>query len=651
MRLPFGLKIVICFCLLIHPFYLLSQKSPLKWGKISDEEIQLTICEFDSSATAVILSDWGNVDMFYGRPMTISRHQRLKILAPNGNQYADISIPFYAGNNFEKIKQLKAQIITVDESGKTIKQKVEKNQFFENEIDENWSEMKFTFPNVQVGAILEYKYTLISSSVTNLKKWYFQNHIPTLHSEFHGRLQEGLDYNTLLRGSRLIQKYRTATVQNSWSLDNIPAIKVEPHCNNQHDFVDRIEFQLAGYLSTDDMGQSKQINLMSTWEQFTKDVLQFDTYRHYLGKKKTAKNTVPNILEGNENDLDKVKLISEYLGNTIKWNQEYWMYKNQNVSNLIKNKSGNSAKINLFFVSLLRAAGLEAHPALASTKKHGQVSTVYPLRTQFNHVLAAVKLNDTYQLFDATHPRLPFDLLHLESLNGKAFLLKKSKDPLWIDIPNKKKSVESTKVNMEINEDGIATFDIELGATIYKANQMYHDIFKDQNPSVFCEEYLGSNFEEAEILDFKIEKIPIATTTPLKVKTKLQAKEKIDLEADILYIQPFIEAITEHPFKSKKRVFPVDFYYPSQKHYSFTLKIPTGFIVADLPEQINLVLPDRSLSFTYFSKQNGEVIDLVFNFKRNATRVNVTEYSAFRHLFDRYFAQKEALIVLKKKEN
>ena len=190
-------------------------------GKSQREEFQLTTCEFDSTATAVILSDQASFRMVFGEPMTIQRHQRIKILKAPGSEYADISILFYSEENFEQVKNLKAQTINIDANGKVSKQKVEKSDFFKNKINESWSEMKFTFPNVQVGTILEYKYTLTSKSVTNLKKWFFQNEIPTLHSEVSGQIEEGLDYNTLLKGGLLFKKYDGMPTQSTWSLDSI----------------------------------------------------------------------------------------------------------------------------------------------------------------------------------------------------------------------------------------------------------------------------------------------------------------------------------------------------------------------------------------------------------------------------------------------
>src|SRR3712207_6918848 len=39
----------------------ISQPDPVKWGKVSDEELKLKVCSFDSAAAAVVLFDYGKV--------------------------------------------------------------------------------------------------------------------------------------------------------------------------------------------------------------------------------------------------------------------------------------------------------------------------------------------------------------------------------------------------------------------------------------------------------------------------------------------------------------------------------------------------------------------------------------------------------------
>ena len=202
---------------------------------------------------------------------------------------------------------------------------------------------------------------------------------------------------------------------------------------------------------------------------------------------------------------------------------------------------------------------------------------------------------------------------------------------------------------MSINEEGQSIYDIIFGATRYSATKHYQNFINSKEPPAFLKQVLSSHFEDADIIDFKIESIPDAKQA-LKVKMKIRSKEKIDLESSILYLNTFVKKKIEQPFKSEKRVFPIDFYYPKLFQYSFKLNIPEGYVIADLPEQMNLTFGDKSLLLSYFVKENGKEIDLLSKFKIKTTRINVSDYIALQHMFNQYIAQQEALIVLKKEE-
>jgi hypothetical protein len=58
----------------------------------------------------------------------------------------------------EDIKNLSAQTINVDASGKYGITKVGKDAIYRKKINKSYSEVIFTFPNVKPGSIIEYKY-------------------------------------------------------------------------------------------------------------------------------------------------------------------------------------------------------------------------------------------------------------------------------------------------------------------------------------------------------------------------------------------------------------------------------------------------------------------------------------------------------------
>ncbi|MFT5167468.1 MAG: hypothetical protein ACI8P3_002706 [Saprospiraceae bacterium] len=56
-----------------------SHDDPIKWEKISQQEIGLTVVEFDSSATAVVLCDNGQIFAHRGDGVIFRRHDQGRI--------------------------------------------------------------------------------------------------------------------------------------------------------------------------------------------------------------------------------------------------------------------------------------------------------------------------------------------------------------------------------------------------------------------------------------------------------------------------------------------------------------------------------------------------------------------------------------------
>ena len=69
-------------------------------------------------------------------------------------------------------------------------------------VNDRWSKLIFTFPNVVPGAILEYEYTLASLDFENLDTWYFQREIPTLWSEMRFEVPEPYVYLVTYENNR-----------------------------------------------------------------------------------------------------------------------------------------------------------------------------------------------------------------------------------------------------------------------------------------------------------------------------------------------------------------------------------------------------------------------------------------------------------------
>ena len=102
----------------------------------------------------------------------------------------------------DDINLVRAQTINVV-NGEIQKTTLKNKAFFRVKLDENRSELKFSFPEVKVGSILEYTYTLETGRYTTLKNWSFQTDIPTLFSRVDAKIDSKFNYRISYQGGRL----------------------------------------------------------------------------------------------------------------------------------------------------------------------------------------------------------------------------------------------------------------------------------------------------------------------------------------------------------------------------------------------------------------------------------------------------------------
>jgi len=193
----------------------LNAKEYMKYGKISDEEIAMTICPIDSNASAVVLGALGKTDFNIEEKSTtivFTKHIRIKIFDKEAFDKGDYKIYLYKNNGVsEKINTLKGVVYNV-EGGSLKKSKLSNSNTFKKEIDRNHDVVNIALPDVKEGSIIELKYSVESPFTYNLQPWYFQNDIPTIYSEYFVELIEYFNYKNWTEGYLPIQ--RTEKTQN-----------------------------------------------------------------------------------------------------------------------------------------------------------------------------------------------------------------------------------------------------------------------------------------------------------------------------------------------------------------------------------------------------------------------------------------------------
>src|SRR4030095_482975 len=155
-----GLKLLFASLFLAPVVGIFAQeKSKVKFGNVVPEDFQKKTYEIDSSANAVIIADIGSTEILGNRKggfsLEFSKFRRAHILNKNGYNVADVQIQLYlSGNAEEEFTSLKAYSYNL-ENGKVVETKLDTKQaVFKDKIDRNRTLKKFTFPQINEGAII-----------------------------------------------------------------------------------------------------------------------------------------------------------------------------------------------------------------------------------------------------------------------------------------------------------------------------------------------------------------------------------------------------------------------------------------------------------------------------------------------------------------
>lgn len=624
---------------------------------VNRNDLELNEFKNDSTANALILYDYGksfidNVD--YNINTKIK--SKVKILNKEGFDKATISIHLYNNErNKEKVENIVAETYNLVD-GAIRKTRLKKADIFEERYDENHSFVKFTLPNVKEGSVIVYSYTLISPFRFKYKGWQFQHDIPTLYSEYNTSIPGNWIYNIKLVGGKKLFKNESEIKKNCLKgpnggsancaetvmvMKNVPAFIEEDYMTATQNYLARVDYELKTFHGFD--GTVKHYT--KSWKSADKEFRTDKEIGRQLRKNVDADEMLGSDILNEDNELKKAQAIYRFVQQNYTWNEEYRIFKNVSIRDLLKNKSGNVSSINILLHNLLNESGIVAKPVLISTRNNGFPTKLYPVITDFNYLVVQATINNKTYLLDATDNYLSFGDLPYRCLNlyGRLMDFKNGSD--WIDIvPNTTTSVQFS-ADLSINEEEVIIGKVSSKTTSYQALRTKKSYFP--NPDQYITE-LENNYPNLEISNHTIKNNDI--TSPDFVES-YDIEYFSDETGDNIYLNPFfITFFSENPFKLQERTYPIDFGYKNAFYYTLNLKFGDNYIVEEKPEDLNLVIPNNKGQVQFFSKIDNDRLQLIFKINLREAMYAAEYYPYLKELMSKAVdIQKNSLILLKKK--
>jgi len=352
---------------------------------ISPAELKMTGTAKAPGAPAIILFRQVDRDD-RGRTAREEVYFRIKILTEEGRKYADIEIPFYRQEG--NVVGIHARTIEPDGtivnfSGNAFTKEIVKARGVK------YLAKTFTLPDVQVGSILEYFYTLdLSEEVLFDSRWILSQDLFTASAKFSLRpfasdlirISVRWRWNQLPPGTAPPAGGPDNII--SMQASDIPAFRAEDYMPPENEMKSRVDF-----IYTVDSFENDPDKY---WKKFGKK--HNDQLEGFINKRKAMENVVAGIVspgDSPEVKLQKIYARVQQIRNTSyeveKTEQEQKRDKEKdpdNAEELWKKQYGDGQRITWLFLALARAAGFDASGMwLADRRNYFFLPAIYGWRT------------------------------------------------------------------------------------------------------------------------------------------------------------------------------------------------------------------------------------------------------------------------------
>jgi hypothetical protein len=172
---------------------------------------------------------------------------------------------------------------------------------------------------------------------------------------------------------------------------------------------------------------------LKTWPQFNTQLLENERFGFYLNSNAGGKWFADSISKGISGKEEIMKAVYQYVRRNYHWDGQYSLYAGQEQKKFAEQRTGSSAEINLTLVNLLRNAGINSDPLLIRTKDLGMPEKMFPVKDQFNHVIAWAEIGGVEYLLDATGESSDPGRLNKLDIGTEGWLVRKE-NLRWIDI-------------------------------------------------------------------------------------------------------------------------------------------------------------------------------------------------------------------------
>jgi hypothetical protein len=570
------------------------------WLPVTPQDWQIKEVPGDPGASAIQLyyaehiDDPRNMQFVYHRIKILSE----KALQPGGPADVEILVPPDSSVSDLKARTLHSDGTIVDFTGKPFEKVVVKGRGIK------FLAKTFTFPEVTLGSILEYKYVLNTPAnrIFIFSEWSVQHDLFTVKENLTMTpYLEGLEgfmagYQVSMVSTNLSKDMKLTKKNPGWELNaqNLPAFQAESYMPPENNYKPEVRFFYIKYQPDSDD---------KYWRELSKAL--YEETEHFIGNHGEVKaaalaaigaETTP---EGKLRKLydraQQIRNLSFERERSEEEKKKEALKENENVVDVLGRGYGGHNEINRLYVAMARAAGFEASILAASDRKEGFFAKSLLSRSQVEKEIVVVKVDGADLYLDPGTKFCPFKLLPWAQTSTQALKLdKKGGDLILVPPATQDKAVVRRSVNALLDPAGLLKGQITIQYQGGEALERRLTALKtdDAGRKKMLEDELKEWLLSGAIVKLTDEQGWESSEEPLIATFDVEVPGYASVAGKRLLIPSYLFQTRQiNTFKQSQRRFPVYFPYAFSEIDQVAIVIPAGYSAESVPQQQDAGLP------------------------------------------------------------
>jgi hypothetical protein len=599
------------------------------------------------------------------------RYDRIKILTDEGKKFANVELRYVSLSDFgegdftddKKIGEITGRTIHADGSivpftGKPYRKTIEKGRSV------TYQALVFTLPDVEVGSIIEYRYTTrINDNVYESPSWYIQGDLyvvaahyewyPTVHdlTDSKQRLINTISWFPILPpDAKLDHSMKTLPgggSVNVYKLDvkDVPPTPEEEYQPPVNSYTYRVLFNFTSYRTGDEFWKSEG----KDWSKRT------DAFVNAGGlRAQTDKVTAGATTQAEK--LHKIYAAVEAMENTRftrerdkREDKAEGSGKMKTAADVMTHERGSPMQLTELFVGMARAAGMNAYAMLVPDRSLELFTPAWLSFEQFDDMVAIVNVDGKDIFFDPGWRYTPYGQLAWEHTIVSGMRQTES-GTIFLRTPGEPASSNRTAriANLRMDDQGDVTGKIDMTFVGGSALAWRHTALKGDDESL--KHSLQTSLEEMlpKSLEVKVGEISNLTAyeEPLKVSYTVTGKlgkavgKRMLVPADLFLVG------SSATFPHEKREQAVYFHFPNIVQDAVRVNFGKTFEAEATPAADKELLPERQ-SYEFKVTPDASGFTTRRNYVLAQVLVLVSGYDELRKFYTQFESKDQESVVLK----